>query len=490
MTTLTTTRNTGRSAGEWMPAASLVLHARDGSTHFLEPDDLRARLAQIREELRQEVASDDSVCLLPNGKAPFERFLLELLAALGLPNPVAVPDDDTSAAIAQLARLGLTAGALGQERQPRDEPARREVLPRHALLLRTGGTSGRIRYAVNTSMRRTLGRNRRLSLASALGLKDGKRASLAGSIRHAAHLSMLLDALNYDTQVHVFEKPDPAQVLHHIRRDSVQWIVTTPLHLRIMQRQLQDGKGTSDLRTVVHMSAACSTPVKRFWHSTLGAENVYEVFGASEGIGTTVARGDEWEERPGTVGRGFYTSVSVMDSSGRPAAPGELGDVYFKSGTSARPLHVGQRDVVTWTSDGHVSIGDQGRLDTDGYLYLEPRPQLRITVGGTTVLATDIEEALLDVPGIQDAAAAAVSNHVTGQRVVCFVVRDSHGSDAERNALIPALRRVLPPAAVPRRIIEVEAVPRSPSGKVNRTAISEMAQMYFAADVPRKGEEQ
>ncbi|WP_217215585.1 AMP-binding protein [Streptomyces sp. AC550_RSS872] len=411
--------------------------------------------------------------------------MLEFLAALGMPNPVVIPDGDTSGfSIGRLAELGLAAHALGgaEDGLQRDLLKGQTSLPPLAVLLRTGGTSGRLRYAVNTSMRRALGRDRRLGLGRALGLDDGLRVSLAGSIHHAAHLSMFLDALNYRSEIHVYEKPDPAQVLNEVRQHGIQWLVATPMHLRIMQRQLRDDTAGVGLKTLVHMSAACPLPVKRFWHSALGPENVYEVFGASEGIGTTIARGDEWEKRPGTVGRGFYTSVAVMDSSGRPVAPGDLGDVYFRFGASARPLHVGQQDNVTWTGDGYVSIGDRGRLDADGYLYLEPRPQLRITVGGTTVLATDIEDAMLDVPWIQDAAAAGVTNHVTGQRVVCFVVCGGLSLEARSAELMARLRRVLPPAAVPRRIIEVDAIPRSIAGKIDRTLVSEMVQKLSARE--------
>ncbi|MGZ2356779.1 AMP-binding protein [Streptomyces sp. 372A] len=474
-------RTTRVPAAEWMPTASLVLHLADGSTETLSPERLRAQVSRVRAEYRQAVGRDDALCLAPDGLAPFRRYLTELLAALGLSNPVVVPDGETGGppAAERLAGLGLAAYTLGHERQPWSGPEARAELPPSALLLRTGGTSGRVRYAVNTSMRGALGRDPRLSLASSVGLKAGLRVCLAGSVRHAATLSMLLDALNHQAEIHLFEKPDPAHVLHQVRRHRVQWLLVTPLHMRIMQRQWQSDGGAPDLETLVHMSAACTEPVKRFWHATLGPEHVYEVFGASEGIGTTVARGDEWEARPGTVGRGFYTSVAVLDPAGIPVAPGEVGDVCFQCGTTARPLHVGRRDSVRWSSSGHVSIGDRGRLDADGYLYLEPRSQLRITVGGTTVLATDVEDALMDVPWVRDAAAAGIPNRVTGHRVVCFVVSDGQGSESRLTELRRHLRRVLSPAAVPRRIVEVDAIPRSEAGKVNRTLLSDMVRKHL-----------
>ncbi|WP_405901441.1 AMP-binding protein [Streptomyces sp. NBC_00727] len=478
---MTAHRTARPSAAEWMPTAGLVLHLADGSTETLSPERLRAHVSRLREAYRQAVGRDDTLCLVPDGRAPFRRYLTELLAALGLPNPVVVPDGETGAppTAERLAALGLAAHTLGHERQPWNGSEARTALPPSTLLLRTGGTSGRVRYAVNTSMRGALGRDPRLSLASSVGLKAGLRVCLAGSVRHAATLSMLLDALNQRAEIHLFEKPDPAHVLHEVRRHRVHWLLVTPLHMRMMQRQWLSDGGAPDLRTLVHMSAVCAEPVKRFWHATLGPEHVYEVFGASEGIGTTVARGDEWEARPGTVGRGFYTSVAVLDPSGAPVAPGEAGDVYFQCGTSARPLHVGHRDSVRWSGSGYVSIGDRGRLDADGYLYLEPRSHLRITVGGTTVLATDVEDALMDVPWVRDAAAAGIPNRVTGHRVVSFVVTDGQGAGDRLTELARHLRGVLPPAAVPRRIVEVDAIPRSAAGKVNRTLLADMVHQHF-----------
>lgn len=470
-------RGATRTLAEWKPAASIVLHTRDGGTEILRPSAIQEQASLIRQEFGEAVGGDGSVCLLPNGDAPFPRLLLELVAALGMPNPVAIPDGDrTSSSLDRLRSLGVSAHALGAGSRPPEVLGARRPLPPSSLLLRTGGTSGRVRYAVNANMRRTLIRDRRLSLASALKLRDGTRALLAGSIRHAAHLSMLLDALNYQAEIHLVESSDPAQLLSLVRRYEIEWLTATPLHLRIMQRQLSDEGGTPSLRKLVHMSAACPEQVKRFWHTTLGPENVYEVFGASEGIGTTIARGDEWEERPGTVGRGFYTSIAVLDDSNRPVRPGESGEIYFHSGMNPRTLHLGQKDFVNWTSDGYVGIGDRGRLDADGYLYPEARPQLRITVGGSTILATDVEDALLDFPWIRDAAAAGINNRVTGQRVICFVVCDDDRTTPQLSEVHATLREILPSAAVPRKIIPVEAIPRSPAGKINRNLISQMAQ--------------
>ncbi|MHA6763641.1 ANL family adenylate-forming protein [Streptacidiphilus sp. PAMC 29251] len=461
----------------WTPSASVVLHLENGGTETLRPADIGTSILRIRERYRE--VPDESECLVPGVAAGFARYLLEFLSALGLPNPVVIPEPDGGPGVLptleRLATLGLAARSLESGQRLAPAPGTRPMtLPPAALLLRTGGTSGRVRYAVNTTMRPALQRDRRLSLASSVGLKAGMRVCLAGSVRHAATVSMLLDALNHPVEIHLFEKPDPARILREVQENRIEWMLATPFHMRMMKRQLAQTKDDLCLRTLVHMSAACPASLKRFWHERLGPGNVYEIFGSSEGIGTSVARGDEWESRPGTVGMGFYTSIAVMDSEDRPVAPGVVGDVYFRAGGSARDLHIGHGDAVKWRRNGYVSIGDQGRLDDDGYLFLEPRSQARITVGGVTVLATDVEDALMDVAWVQDAAAVGMPNPVTGQRVACCVVLGPGSPVNGLAALASDLRRRLPPAAVPRKLVQVDAVPRSTAGKINRSLVLEM----------------
>ncbi|MEU6978992.1 fatty acid--CoA ligase family protein [Streptomyces sp. NPDC046371] len=479
MTTPAAVRGPRPPATDWTPRATLVLHTQDEGIEVLRPEHLAERLPHVRERLRRSAGDDRSVCLVPDPRQPFAHYLTELLAALAMPHPVALLHAGSHASpVAELAGHGIRACTLRTAAGHEPLPAAPAPLPDQALLLRTGGSSGRSRFAVNTSMRRALVRDRRLSLARAVGLRDGARVLLAGPVGHAAHLSMLLDTVNHEAEVHLYESPDPARVLPDIRRHGIQWLTATPLHLRIMMRQMRDARGTAELEKLVHMSAACGEPVKRFWHSVLGPENVYEVFGSSEGIGTTIARGDEWERRPGTVGRGFYTSVAVLDPAGRPVPAGEPGDVYFAYGAPARPLHVGHGDHVRWTGNGLVGIGDRGFLDDDGFLHLETRPQLRITVGGTTVVATDVEDALLAFPWVHDAAAAGIANQVTGQRVIGFVVLDAHAPATWAAELAAELRQNLPAAAVPRHVFAVDSVPRAPSGKVDRAAIAALADAH------------
>ena len=116
-----------------------------------------------------------------------------------------------------------------------------------------------------------------------------------------------------------------------------------------------------------------------------------------------LVRGDEWLARPGTVGRGFLTQIRILDDTGNVVPLGITGTVFMRT-----PQQVGRSDYVSGqairtTADGFATVGDHGRLDRDGYLYLEQRDHDVINVGGEKVDPDEVEAALRDHPAVVDA---------------------------------------------------------------------------------------
>jgi bile acid-coenzyme A ligase len=209
--------------------------------------------------------------------------------------------------------------------------------------------------------------------------------------------------------------------------------------------------------------------LKRRWLELLGAERVFEMYGATEGIGVTIARGDEWLHRPGTVGRGFFTHVRVLDERGRAVPAGGTGLVYLRSGASARRVYLDRRDRLLTTVDNFVSVGDRGRLDPAGYLYLTSRQATRIQVGGETVDPTEVEYVLTEHPGVLDAAVIGVPDERLGESLAALVV--STGSE-DRRSIRDFLRSRLARHKVPRTIRYVTELPRTDAGKLDRRRLT------------------
>jgi bile acid-coenzyme A ligase len=241
-----------------------------------------------------------------------------------------------------------------------------------------------------------------------------------------------------------------------------------------------DGRSSclSGIRGLLHLSAACPAKVKLRWLDLVGDTRVFEMYGATEPIGITLARGDEWRARRGTVGRGFFTQLRILDGSGRELPRGEIGDVHMRSAAVAAGGYLDPVQRLRVTPDGFASVGDRGRLDRDGYLYLEPRQVIRIQVGGETVYADEVESVLGQHPHVQDAAVIGVPDERLGEAV--FAVVAAPRSQVSARELRQFARERIARHKVPRRVLVTDVVPRSGTGKLDRLQVAQLAQQAQA----------
>ncbi|MFL6126426.1 AMP-binding protein [Actinophytocola sp.] len=337
-----------------------------------------------------------------------------------------------------------------------------------AYLLATGGSTGVPKISVRPGpLRYDAGRTPSLVIRQT-GWRTGQRQLIVGPLHHAAPFTSFLDAVLDMNTVVLQPFFSPSWTVDLVRRHAVEWMQLTPTHLReVLPLARQEPAGFASLRAVLHTAAHCDADTKRGWIDLLGPERLYELYGTTEGIGVTLVRGDEWLARPGTVGRGFLTQIRVLDDARTPVAPGTTGTVFMRTPRRlARSAYVGDQ-VVETTPDGFATVGDRGRLDRDGYLFLAPRDHDIINVGGEKVDPNEVEAALLDHPDVIDAVAVGVPHGTLGSVVgVRVVLRPS--STVHRVELAAHCGRLLAGFKIPKHITFVDHVPRSASGKVQR----------------------
>jgi bile acid-coenzyme A ligase len=300
------------------------------------------------------------------------------------------------------------------------------------------------------------------------GWRAQQRQLIVGPLYHAAPFSAFLDALLDGNTVVLQPFFAPRWTVELVRRYAIEWLQLTPTHMQeILRRSDPDPAGFASLRAMLHTAARCDADTKRGWIDLLGPERVYELYGATEGIGVTLVRGDEWLARPGTVGRGFLTQIRILDDAGRAVPPGGTGTVFMRT-----PQRVGRSDYVSdqairTTLDGFATVGDRGRLDSGGYLYLEPRDHDIINVGGEKVDPDEVEAALRDHPAVVDAVAVAVPHQTLGSVVGAHVVLHP-GASVRRAELAAHCGRRLAGYKIPKHFTFVDQVPRSAAGKIQR----------------------
>jgi bile acid-coenzyme A ligase len=266
---------------------------------------------------------------------------------------------------------------------------------------------------------------------------------------------------------------DAERALELIQRHRVTWVnlVPTMMH-RIWRlgRETLDRYDVSSLKVVFHMAAPCPIWLKEAWIDWLGPERIFELYAGTERQGTTVISGAEWLERKGSVGRAQPGSrIAILDENGEPCAAGEVGEIFFlpDAGPSSTYAYLGSepRRRGDWES-----LGDLGRLDADGYLYLSDRRTDLILSGGANIYPAEVEAALDAHPDVLSSIVVGLPDDDLGERVHAIVQR-ALGSDLQAETLLGFAAGLLARNKLPRSVEFTTEPLRDDAGKARRTAL-------------------
>jgi bile acid-coenzyme A ligase len=221
------------------------------------------------------------------------------------------------------------------------------------------------------------------------------------------------------------------------------------------------------------MAAPMPPWLKEKWIEWLGPERIWELYGGTERQGATVISGVEWLAHRGSVGKiGEGSALRVIGEDGNDVAPGESGEIYFLPNEGAGSTYHYLGATPKRRPDGWESLGDIGRLDADGYLYLGDRLADMILRGGANIYPAEIEAAVMAHPQVRSCVAVGLPDPEFGQRV--HAILELAGEADERSVidgmaahLADQLSRYKHPESY--EIVDVS--PRDDSGKVRRTLL-------------------
>jgi oxalate---CoA ligase len=182
--------------------------------------------------------------------------------------------------------------------------------------------------------------------------------------------------------------------------------------------------------------------------------------------------------KPRSVGIAAGPEVAIADSDGALLPSGERGEVVIR-GANVTPGYENNASAnhTSFTS-GWFRTGDQGYLDDDGYLFLTGRLKEIINRGGEKVSPREIDEALLEHPAVAQAVAFAVPHPTLGEDVAAAVVL-REGASADPPALRAFLFERLTDAKVPSQVVIVPAIPKGPTGKLQRIGLADQLHDYL-----------
>ncbi|MFR9774027.1 class I adenylate-forming enzyme family protein [Nocardia sp. SC052] len=267
----------------------------------------------------------------------------------------------------------------------------------------------------------------------------------------------------------ILRRFDPEEVLRLIDAYRVSFWTGVPTmfkRLAALPAEAFVDRDLSSIRVLSVGGAPTTTSLKQWINATFGP-CLYEGYGASEvGMVTALPPGMD-SDRPGSCGRPFrHVEISVRGTDGSPLAPGEIGEIWVRSPLAingylnAPPLSPEDLDV-----EGFFRVGDVGRIDEQGYLYLVDRSKDLIVAGGVNIYPAEVEAALLKHPAIQDAAVIGIPDDDFGERVKAFCeVKPSHSVDEAE--ILQHCRRHLASYKCPRSVEIIDELPRNAMGKV------------------------
>jgi len=277
-------------------------------------------------------------------------------------------------------------------------------------------------------------------------------------------------ALMIGSHVVEMERFDAERALSLVAAHGVNWVNLVPTMMHRIWRLGPDVRARYDmssLRTVVHMASACPGWLKEAWIDWLGPDRIWELYGATENLGSTVIGGRDWLTHRGSVGRVQPGSaLRILDSGGRDCAVGEVGEIYFRpdTGPDTTFRYVGAEVI---RRGDWQSVGDLGYLDEDGFLYLADRRSDLIISGGANVYPAEVEAALDAHPLVGSSAVIGLADEDLGQRVHAIVQADALDEDT----LIAFLSERLARYKIPRSFEFTGTMLRDDAGKVRRSAL-------------------
>ena len=297
---------------------------------------------------------------------------------------------------------------------------------------------------------------------------------------HAAPLRFCMSVHRMGGTTVVMERFDPEQALEMIEEHQVttsQWVPTMFVRMLKLDEEVRAKYDVSSLQAAVHAAAPCPIDVKHKMIEWWGPV-IHEYYAGTEGNGFCYVGSEDWLAHPGTVGKPLTGILHICDEEGNEVPAGEEGGIYFESDTVFEYHNDSEKTADSRLSNGWSTLGDVGKVDEDGFLYLTDRKAYMIISGGVNIYPQEAENVLTMHPDVYDVAVIGVPNDDFGEEVkavvqpVAMPADDDAAKQLER-LLIDYCREQLADVKCPRSVDFRDELPRHPTGKLYKRLLKD-----------------
>jgi len=281
----------------------------------------------------------------------------------------------------------------------------------------------------------------------------------------------------------------PEAILERMAETRCTGFAGVPSHFQILLRRSTLKKRSFPHLRYVQQAGGHLAPVfVREWRAALPHTQVFLMYGQTEGTARLSYLPPEFlDSKPGSIGKGIPgVTLRVLDPSGRPVRPGEVGEIVAEGENVAQGYWQAPEESAQYFRQGRLHTGDFATVDQDGFLYVIDRGKDFLKCGGVRVSSRHIEEQLLECDELLEAAVVPIPDEVLGEAVEAFVVprQPVCTGPCQWQTCCSIQERVrrfcrahLPPQLVPREIVIFPALPKNSAGKVVKSTLKDFCSL-------------
>ncbi|NVB79281.1 MAG: AMP-binding protein [Kofleriaceae bacterium] len=334
------------------------------------------------------------------------------------------------------------------------------------VIVYTSGTTGKPKGA-NRSWRKT-GFESVADMILQVGMRADDRHLVTCPLYHSAAPAFVAIMMSLGATIVLQNHFEPEAALDIIQKERVTCSLMVPTMLIRMSNLPKETLAKYDwssLRWVMSGAAPLSTEAARRFMEQFGPI-LWNFYGATETGLVTLAGPHDHVSRPGTIGKKLRgNEIRLLDDNGSQVAAGQVGELYARNPTLISGYHGNDDATKSSQRDGFFSVGDVGRLDGEGYYYLESRKHDMVISGGVNIYPREIEDHLSTHPAILEAAVIGVPDPEWGETLRAFIVL-RNGQSLTETEVVNYCREGLADYKRPRKVTFLAELPRNPTGKV------------------------
>ncbi len=173
------------------------------------------------------------------------------------------------------------------------------------------------------------------------------------------------------------------------------------------------------------------------------------------------------DEKMGSIGKGIPgTLLKVIDKEGNEVKVDEIGEVVASGENIMKGYFNDEEETRKVIRNGYLYTGDLATVDEDGYIYIVAREKQIIKSGGNRISPKEIENIIIQIPSVIEAAVIGVQDDILGEAVKAFVVLNDEVLKVDEKYIIEYCKDKLPSYKVPKYVVFLDGLPKNSSGKV------------------------